>query len=316
MTAGETWQQRVDDYLAWRGPQVLGESLQRWVSLAEDVWLLEGVSGARVVAKHQLYGVFTRGAAFDLLDVEMQVLQLLNGLPVPRVKAVDRGDQFIFFSYCGAATLEEAGRGDSAALAALAQQAAAGLLAIEACLAGHQAELAGRIAPEATAKTLEGRWQTAGETARLGLAALPDGAAAASLLEELLERLGRRPPRLGCADYNGRNIVVDDNGNTTFIEFAKIGWDWTERRLLQYTTVVDGGRDWLCPWEDDLVAAYGGAGGDAAALEGHRLIFHLNALARSAGTQRRRIEVGLGASVEPVIHRAVERLRHGRRLNT
>ena len=27
-----------------------------------------------------------------------------------------------------------------------------------------------------------------------------------------------------------------------FLEFAKIGWDWTERRLVQYTTSVGSGR--------------------------------------------------------------------------
>ena len=310
--ADKEWERRVGAYLARRGPAVLGEGLHSWRPLAEDVWLLEGAAGARAVAKYQLYGVFTRGEPFDLLEVEARVLGLLRGLPVPRVRALDRGDQFIFFSYCGARTFEEVGRGGG--LEALAVRAMEGLLTIEARLAEHRAELAGLVAPEAAPATLGPRWSQAGAAAHRGLESLPGGDGAAPLLDCLLELLGRRPPSLGCVDYNGRNIVVGDDGALAFIEFAKIGWDWTERRLLQYTTVVDGGRAWLCPWGERLVSAYAAAGGDAAALEGHRLVFHLNALAGAVGPQREGVRAGIGDSVGEAVGGAVERLRRGTHL--
>ena len=53
-----------------------------------------------------------------------------------------------------------------------------------------------------------------------------------TIWERLSNRLYRATPTLGTLDYNARNIVVD--GTTpTFIDFGSIGWDWSERRLVQ-----------------------------------------------------------------------------------
>ena len=53
-----------------------------------------------------------------------------------------------------------------------------------------------------------------------------------TIWEEMSNRLHRVTPALGTLDYNARNIVVDGN-TSTFIDFGSIGWDWSERRLVQ-----------------------------------------------------------------------------------
>lgn len=53
-----------------------------------------------------------------------------------------------------------------------------------------------------------------------------------TLWERLSNRLHGATPTVGTLDYNARNIVI--NGDTpTFIDFGTIGWDWSERRLVQ-----------------------------------------------------------------------------------
>ena len=53
-----------------------------------------------------------------------------------------------------------------------------------------------------------------------------------AIWERMSDRLHRVTPTLGTLDYNARNIVVDEE-TPTFIDFGSIGWDWSERRLVQ-----------------------------------------------------------------------------------
>ena len=113
----------------------------------------------------------------------------------------------------------------------------------------------------------------------------PAAARCRSLLEEILQRLAGRRPVLGTTDYNARNIVVDPPaGRLSFIEFAKIGWDWTERRLVQYSASMGAGRpdgSFTSLLDRDAVRQYASGARDpgdrALALDGHHIVFHLNA---------------------------------------
>jgi hypothetical protein len=93
---------------------------------------------------------------------------------------------------------------------------------------------------------------------------------------------------LGATDYNARNIVIDPEKNTLrFIEFSKLGSDWPERRLVQYTTglgarLPDGGFHSLLNRRRveryaSLAAEYRATDPEciAHALDGHHLVFHL-----------------------------------------
>ena len=53
-----------------------------------------------------------------------------------------------------------------------------------------------------------------------------------AIWDRLSHRLREAKPTLGTLDYNARNIVVDGS-IPIFIDFGSIGWDWSERRLVQ-----------------------------------------------------------------------------------
>ncbi|MDE0502957.1 MAG: hypothetical protein OXI86_02670, partial [Candidatus Poribacteria bacterium] len=47
---------------------------------------------------------------------------------------------------------------------------------------------------------------------------------------------------LGVLDYNARNIVLSA-GNITFVDFGSIGWDWSERRIVQFFNSLGANRE-------------------------------------------------------------------------
>lgn len=259
----------------------------RLTPLAEDVWKAELEDGRALVAKHQVWGFLTAGQPYDLLQVEQQVLGLLHcqGCPVPRVEGIDPQGQFIFLEYCGSHTLEDLA-GDCRPYI---PQVVEGLLQIDQAFCQHRELLARRVVPQASIPCLQQAWARASLQARQGLEQLgrqchcPPAAleGAQQALAQILEWLAARPPALGTTDYNPRNITVDpERGQVRFIEFAKIGWDWTERRLVQYTNTVKRGFCRLLDPSD--VEFYAGQVGQerARALDYHHLAFYLNAASR------------------------------------
>ena len=77
--------------------------------IAEDVWRLDLSDGGRVVAKHQLQGLLTRGEPHDLVRLEVEVLRHLRGrgCPVPAAFGADPEAQIILLEYAGPRTLAE-----------------------------------------------------------------------------------------------------------------------------------------------------------------------------------------------------------------
>lgn len=264
-----------------------GGPVQRVEAVADEVWRIHLQDGRCVIAKHHIYGALTRGTPYDLLQVEKKLLQILSGRRVPRWLGGDEEGQLAFYVDCGAATLDDVWQGgDTALIASLTEEVCAELVAIEANLKEHEPDLVACVMPAATPEALKRQWEAAGEAARTGLGYMlgREDPAALQALDEVLGWLGGRRPYLGAIDYNARNIAVDAVGRIAFLEWAKLGWDWTERRCLQYTTSMGAGRadgTWVCPLDAAATAHYARwRGGDAAAaLDGHHLVFHLNAVA-------------------------------------
>jgi hypothetical protein len=283
-----------DQYLRRRVPLLLDgcPAVRAIVPLDEDVWRIDCADGRRLVAKQQLFGRAAQRRGGDLLALETGVLQRLKqaGCPVPAALGTDPQTQFIFLEYCGDRTLDDVAQEETTDIQQrCVRQTIAGFCAIDQVFQASQQELLTQVAPGGEPTELAENWKLAGIQACRGLSYLLKGAGsrfaeALQRLAEILTDLAHRPPRLGSTDYNARNVVVDlDRGQVSFIEFAKIGWDWPERRLLQYTTSLGANRrhgnveTLLTP---DCVAAYTAAGGEAAALDRHRLVFLLNAVAR------------------------------------
>ena len=114
-----------------------------------------------------------------------------------------------------------------------------------------------------------------------------EGARLDEIWSRLADRLHRTTPALGTLDYNARNIVVD--GNTpTFIDFATIGWDWGERRLVQSLNSLGANRtsgNFVSLLNQEIVREYAGQVASvrencletdiAARVDSHQLLFYL-----------------------------------------
>lgn len=286
--------------------------------LHPDVWDVTARDGTRLVAKHQAFAPLTRGQPHDLLDVEQTVCGLLRdaGCPVPRVYGVDPDVSLIFFGWCGDRTLDDCVQDTHPApRSRLAERVLRGFADIRLVLQANAPNLAPRAFPGCDPDGLLEAWRSATGGLPENLPVLverltgsppPHPARARRLLAELLHRLGRVPPELGPTDYNARNIVLDAPPETPrFIEFAKLGWDWPERRLVQYTTSLGAGRtdggfySLLSPrtrvvGTQASVACWGVEAGADVRLDGHHFVFHLLAArmllaARESSPEGRRL---------------------------
>ena len=290
------WLEALGRHLADRIPEVIPgrPGLAALEPLADDVWLARLTDLGRVVVKHQFYGLLTAGRSYDLLQTEVEVLAALRraGCPVPLAFGADAGAQVIFLEWAGPQTLTAALSGEAplseATRSALAGKLLAGLKRIEEALAGEPGWEA-RLVPGGSREELASAWEMATEGAVEGLSlALGAGStgpaqveAATVALRQVAAQLGRRPARLGPTDYQPANVVLDRAGERlTFLEQGKLGWDWTERRAVQYSTPVGEPRrpGLLDPGAARLYGAlWPGteAGERRRALDGHDLVFHL-----------------------------------------
>ena len=263
--------------------------------VVRDVWRLWLDSGDRVVAKRHPAADGLAVPAADPLVVEAEVLARLAvaGAAVPQFLGADAAERVAVFSDVGTWTLDDwlqARPGaDPHLWAARAVDAVGG---VEQALAGATASLQRWVPAWAQKSALTRAWAAAIRQAQTGLAWLvpPPGREAAACLAELADDLARRSPTLGSADYNPGNVVVDPvAGTVCLIEFSALGWDWPERRLVQYTTSLGARRPdgQLTPLLN--VAAVDQAatlGFDAVAIDGHWLVFLLNLAAVLAQVER------------------------------
>jgi hypothetical protein len=254
------------------------------------VWKATLSDGTAVAVKR-----FPEGAVPDPLEVEPPVLRGLfrAGCPVPEVHLVDLRLRLMVTAWAGDRTMDDLCQeadGEAATRAAL--ETAEGLARIEAAMAG-----AARPA-DATLLRPDGEAEGSGmlRAALCGAASLAaDGRVRPEVREglaRLAESIRRAPRSVGCLDYNARNVVAGPEG-VRFVDFSCVGWDWPERRLVQYVTGLGahrpGGR-LVSPLTPGLVARYAEVrrgpdpGADAAsvarAVDAHDLVFHLALLDR------------------------------------
>ncbi len=81
----------------------------------------------------------------------------------------------------------------------------------------------------------------------LGYLARLSSEPAASDLDEVWSNFAQAHPwtdsaTLGALDYNARNIVIDAGG-ISFVDFGSIGWDWSERRIVQFFNSLGANRE-------------------------------------------------------------------------
>jgi len=270
-----------------------------------SVWKVRTQTGAAVVAKYQPFARLTQGAPYDLLEVERLVCGRLRaaGCPVPEVYGICAEDGLIFFEWCGDRTLDDLCQASGPdVLPEYADRVIRGYLATETFFRTSGLLLSGRAFPGCAPEDLRTSWADVAKSAGrclpdlvacLNPAAAPFSKRISDCFSDRLHALGKASPVLGPTDYNARNIVVNpETRDLRFIEFAKLGWDWPERRLAQYATSLgagraDGGFQGLIDCR--AAACYAARAADIQAtdsdeilrrLDGHHFVFYLLAGAR------------------------------------
>jgi hypothetical protein len=263
-------------------------------SRMHSVWKITTQSGRTFAAKQHLFADFTRGKPFDFIRVEHCVSQGLfdNGCSVPRIVGADAERGLTIAEWRGDDTLDDfCQSGDPQMVAASVIDV---LLALEAGFQKHASAFAPLVAPGCSAEDLKTAWlAVATPVADI----LPDfmahlfgqvpNADLAVLWHNLIRDLAEAPPSLGPTDYNARNIVLDDHGRPSVIELSKIGYDWPERRLVQYTTGLGAhlpkgrivgllGPERAVHYAHRAAAIRGHSPGDVLArLDAHHFAFHI-----------------------------------------
>ena len=282
----------AEAYLQRRVPELLGGNLCAVQSIASGVWSLR-VGAVQRVAKYQPFALLTRGKRFDVLHVERQVLNALAeaGCRVPRLIALDEEAFFAFYEWVGNETLDDWAQRSSSGGVKLIDGLLRNQRAIDEVLARQSDRWAACVAPGGDVASLTDRWASACQRAVWGAEALLSRVGRSSMNADIGSLIGRigaelalRSPALGSSDYNARNVVISPHGEAFFIEFSKLSWDWTERRLVQYTTCMGSRRDrgvMRCLLDARAARLYVKLQGSEAlrALDGHQVIFLLNAAA-------------------------------------
>jgi hypothetical protein len=277
-----------------------------------NVWRVTLADGRRVAAKRQPYAPLVRGRPWDLLEVEKKVCGRLRMCPVPTVLGVDPELSLIYFGWAGDETLDDICQLRNPSIEhGLALKAIEGFSCIQEGFRGHARDLEDRALPGCDADGVRASWQTVKDELLSGLPLVLEAYGTVPGSRErfrrntarLMDELGAVEPELGVTDYNARNIVVDrPTGAVCFIEFSKIGSDWDERRLVQYTTGMGagqpGGRFHSLLTRDlvkrlaDLSAERLSIDAEEAAgrLDGHHFVFHAMAACRICGALEGRAE--------------------------
>lgn len=188
--------------------------------------------------KHHIFAPLTRDKPYHLLAVEQKVTDLLlsNGVSVPRIIATDH--DMVIYEWCGNHTLDDICQTTDPK--PFAHSVINTLCALEKAFYKHRSKFIPHIAPGCSADDLREQWhnttQSLSETLPHLVTRAPNAPDLLSTWEILINELIQAPPVLGPTDYNARNIACPNPATATVLELAKIGYDWPERRLIQYTT--------------------------------------------------------------------------------
>lgn len=282
------------------GPnQISINSLPGGKTRGHTIWKVTTPTGRCLAVKQQPFAPLTRNTPYDLLEVEKTVCRLLHaeGCPIPEVYATQSEYSLIFFDWCGDLTLDDVCQESSKSVwSPLGKQTIEGFVLVQNTFQMHTTSLSEYTFPGCDPKSLLESWRETIDELKKAIPCLATHFNSRSKLhsiphylwKKVLTDLETTPPTLGVTDYNARNVVVNsESSEIRFIEFSKLGWDWPERRLVQYTTSLGSGRSngqfrsLLCPrttacYADLLAHSLSENSGTIShRLDAHHLIFHL-----------------------------------------
>ena len=238
-------------------------------------------------------------------QIETEVVSVLhrNGCKVPQVVWSSAELHALLLEWCGEQTLDAIAQGAEdppADIKPLLEKILREFGKIESCFALHAEHFAPYVFPfnahENLKDLLERGVKVIGYLSHLGEKPMAS-AQADALIEKwnaLAVRLQLAPTALGGLDNNARNIVVSE-GVPVFIDFASIGWNWQEIRLVQLFNSIGaflstGGEsaNFVSLLDAELVSTYaewvcthretGSAAAVAARVDAHHLLFYLSVI--------------------------------------
>jgi len=270
-------------------------------------------TGTHIIAKRHLFAFAAKGQPHDYLTVEEDISSRLKnaGCLVPSVLAIDRDHDTVLFEDAGNVTLDDAAQTrPPLERSQLATDTLDAFVHIQDVLDSQQVELSALTTPgcdgQSVSESFLGLTEHFSDDRLQPLFNHNTGKSADSL-RQLVSQLAEAPTMLGPTDYNARNIVIDEVGSVRFLEWSKLGYDWPERRIVQYLTSLGAGRSGSRPrslidrWIVERYAASAALSNPASAaasLDAHHLIFHLLLALRwqeHQGEVPRSVRAGLSA---------------------
>ena len=270
------------------------EPIQHGSQQKHNVCRLECGSVSYLLKQHDITTPVVK-AGYTPCEIESTVLSILhrNDCRVPQIVWKSEASHALLLEWCGELTLDAMAQSSpSSTLKPILQTALMELCRVETVFAENM-EL---LTPYAFRFDLEVTLQRLLEQGRKTLGYLC-GAMTSSqtahldaVWTALSERLRMAPPTLDSLDYQSRNIVVSD-GIPFLIDFSSVGWDWQERRLVQFFNSIGAnqeGAHFVSLLNRELVDAYAAwvtahretcsSAEIAARVDGHHLLFYLSVI--------------------------------------
>ena len=190
-------------------------------------------------------------SVFSPFEIESSVLSTLYdaGCSVPNIVWHSAPDFYLLLEWCGESTLDDVAQ--TTPLESLKETATGALgefCHIEKSFVVHLAEFSPYIYaldyPTCLRQSMKDMLVQGRKT--MNYLARSCGESLSSDFDELWskfsEPLQENSATMGVLDYNARNIVIDA-GESTFVDFGSIGWDWSERRIVQFFNSLGANRE-------------------------------------------------------------------------
>ena len=234
-------------------------------------------------------------AGYTPCEIESTLLSILhrNGCRVPKIIWKSEGSHALLLEWCGELTLDAMAQSrSSSTLKPILQTALMELCRVENVFA----ENTERLTPYAFRFDLDTTLQNSLEQDRKTLGYLCSSLTSSQTTHldtawtSFSNRLRTAPPTFDSLDYQSRNIVISEE--TPFlIDFSSVGWDWQERRLVQYFNSIGAnqeGANFVSLLNRELVNAYAAwvtshretcsSEEIAARVDSHHLLFYLSVI--------------------------------------
>ncbi len=226
----------------------------------------------------------------NALETEWALLRLLSsmGAAVPEPLAVDDEFGLLVSSWIDGETLDDVCQRDPTLAAGPAPVALAALSHIERAMDARAAEVAPYVFDldyDAYVGEDFDQYAQLAWTGFQDLAATPDFSESEcrAAWGEAVEVIRSAQPTLGPLDYNARNLLLR-GADPYFVDFSTVGWDWPERRVVQYFTALgayrEDGNFVSAVTRDTIAASRSVLFFNPDALEAHQVVFLCLAVAR------------------------------------